>query len=779
MATLQEKVDALSRHISELAAQQTHLGQQLLALMNELDELKRQLSAGSAATASTTAATPPVKEKVVEFPTVITAPSSRGNTASQPHASARNPGSAASQKSGSFEEFIGKNLASKVGILITIVGIFIGARYAIEHNLVSPVVRVINGYVSGLALVGIAWRLRKKYETYSSVLMGGGLCVLYFITYIAWSFYGMLPQPLAFGLMVLFTAAIVSVAVLYNRVIIAHLAQVGAYAIPFLLSDNSGRYGILFTYMLIINAGILVLSFYKYWKSLFHVAYFATWIIFAAWFFIDYQERHFNLAAVFLSAFFILFYATFLAYKLIRKKTYTFFDVLLLLTNAFIFYWLGYALLKDYATLDHWAGLFTLVNAGIHWVVSLAVRKRLQVSDKPLYYMIFGLVVVFLTIAVPVQLDGDWVTFLWTAEAVLLFVIGRTRKAPLYEQLGAGLVLLSFISLLQDRIQVSRLVVVGDPFRNIAFYTGLFVAAGLGTITWINSRKQWAVPKAGQTQFHAFYDYFVPVLLILVSFSIPFIELSQYFAQMENNGPWYTDKYPWEEEPHVWGVAMLFLYSLVYGGVVIYANQRWIRSKWLTVFSLAGIAILWAHLLVVALPALNDMAAGYFQYRGGGTYFGLLHLLVRYLILGLVALIVVMGARIVREYVQEPMLKQGWWLMTYAGVLGIISYEYISWTTIAGGREQYRVGLSIIWGLFALALVIYGIWKKEKYIRMAAIVGLVATIGKLFMYDLAEAGTITKTVAFLTLGAILLLVSYLYNRYKEVLFGEEKTGVRP
>jgi uncharacterized membrane protein len=138
-----------------------------------------------------------------------------------------------------------------------------------------------------------------------------------------------------------------------------------------------------------------------------------------------------------------------------------------------------------------------------------------------------------------------------------------------------------------------------------------------------------------------------------------------------------------------------------------------------------------------------------------------------------------MATRTVREYVTEPLGKQGWWLLVYAVVLSIVSYEYINWTTIAGGSDQFKVGLSIIWGLFALALVVYGIRKKQKYVRLAAIVLFVITILKLFLFDLAEAGTITKTVSFITLGVILLLVSYLYNRYKEILFGDEKAEPHP
>jgi uncharacterized membrane protein len=50
------------------------------------------------------------------------------------------------------------------------------------------------------------------------------------------------------------------------------------------------------------------------------------------------------------------------------------------------------------------------------------------------------------------------------------------------------------------------------------------------------------------------------------------------------------------------------------------------------------------------------------------------------------------------------------------------------------------------------------------------------TLIKLFMYDLAGAGTITKTVSFISLGVLLLVVSFLYNKYKDVLFGDGDSG---
>jgi uncharacterized membrane protein len=113
--------------------------------------------------------------------------------------------------------------------------------------------------------------------------------VLYFITYIAFSFYNLLPLEAAFGMMLVFTAGTVYAALLYDRVIIAHLALIGAYAIPFLLSDNSGRYAVFFGYIAVINTGILVVSLRKYWKSLFYSAFALTWLIYITWFFFSFQ----------------------------------------------------------------------------------------------------------------------------------------------------------------------------------------------------------------------------------------------------------------------------------------------------------------------------------------------------------------------------------------------------------------------------------------------------------------------------------------------------------
>jgi uncharacterized membrane protein len=76
-----------------------------------------------------------------------------------------------------------------------------------------------------------------------------------------------------------------------------------------------------------------------------------------------------------------------------------------------------------------------------------------------------------------------------------------------------------------------------------------------------------------------------------------------------------------------------------------------------------------------------------------------------------------------------------------------------------------------LWGVYALALIAYGIARAKKHLRVGAIVLLGITLLKVFFYDAADLDTIPKTILFVTLGTTLLIASFLYNRYKAIIFG--------
>ncbi|HKG06843.1 MAG TPA: DUF2339 domain-containing protein, partial [Pedobacter sp.] len=284
-----------------------------------------------------------------------------------------------------FEKFIGENLISKIGILILILGVGIGAKYAIDHDMVSPLTRIVLGYLVGIGLMVFAIKLKAKYENFSAVLVSGAIAIMYFITYAAHDLYALIPQAVAFAFMVLFTAFSVVAATQYNKQVIAHIGLVGAYAVPFLLSDGSGKVVVLFTYMTIINIGILILSFKKHWKPLFYVSFGLSWVIFLAWRLdLGSSTTHYTISLVFSFLFFATFYITNLAYKIKRNEIFAFSDVIIILLNSYIYYGIGFFILSSHGTGSQLLGLFTLGNAVIHFAVGAMIFKR-KLADKKLF----------------------------------------------------------------------------------------------------------------------------------------------------------------------------------------------------------------------------------------------------------------------------------------------------------------------------------------------------------------------------------------------------------
>src|ERR1700750_2027306 len=51
-----------------------------------------------------------------------------------------------------LENFIGLKIIHLVGIVVLLIGISIGVKYAIDKNLITPVTRILLAYAAGIAL---------------------------------------------------------------------------------------------------------------------------------------------------------------------------------------------------------------------------------------------------------------------------------------------------------------------------------------------------------------------------------------------------------------------------------------------------------------------------------------------------------------------------------------------------------------------------------------------------------------------------------------------------
>lgn len=688
-----------------------------------------------------------------------------------------------------FEKFIGENLVSKLGVLITIIGVVIGAKYSIDNNLINPETRIILGYIMGIGLMGFGIKLKAKYENYSAVLVSGAIAIMYFITFAAYSFYDIFPQLVAFLLMLMFTIFTVIAAINYDKQVIAHIGLVGAYAVPFFLSNGSGDMLTFFSYITIINIGILAIAYKKYWKRLYYAAFAQTWLIYLAWLIFEARiSQHFGLAFAFATVFFILFYLTFLAYKVAKKETFDKTTVVIILLNSFIFFSVGLYLLEEHTTWENYTGLFTLANALVHFAVGFFIKKQ-DLYDKKLFYLIVGLVLVFITIAIPVQFDGNWVTLLWAGEAALLFWIGRTKEVPFYEKASYVLMLLGFASICQDWESGYYASYIRDtetsvlPIFNMQFLSSVLFIAAFAFINKINLDKTYEMQISQEKSYGKLVNIGLSGILILSIYFAFHREISAYFSHLyegtkigvkadDSDYVAYSYNYNLLSLKNIW----LLNYTFAFLISLSFINLKKFKSNSLAYANLVLNALLIIAFLTLGIYDLGNLHNHYFNPQETDLFSKNIDFIaIRYLSFALIAGLFYASYRYIKERFPTKLNWIIFDLIMHIAILTVISSEFLNWLETAGASNADTLTITIVWGVYALILIALGIWKNKQHIRIGAFILFGITLIKLFFYDIAHLDTISKTVVLVSLGILLLVISFLYNKYKHLIVEEDKS----
>lgn len=781
-----QKINELEQKIGNLLYRQTAIYNEIKQLENVLAELKRQSNFSSVSTANTvkTPAEKPVErpietsaEKATEKP-VITAP-----TAPKPQISA--PKINLPKQPSDLEKIIGESWINKIGILIVVIGVAIGAKYSIENELISPLTRIILGYLVGIGLLGFGIKLKPKFEGYSAVLVSGAISIFYFITYFAYSFYDLIPQALAFVMMLIFTAFTVFTAIKYNRVVIAHIGLIGAYAVPFLLSSGSGRVEILFSYMLIINLGILFISIKKDWKTLHYSAFFFTWMIYGSWFadksFDSGLQGYEALGIGFATAFFLVFYGVSLFNNIISKEKLDKVNIILILLNSFIYFGFGFGIFNGHSVLDSYLGLFTLFNAAIHFVVLFFIKSK-KLADSTLFYSTLGMVFTFITIAIPIQLDGSWVTLMWTAQGTILFWLGKTKKISIYEKISLPILGLAFLSFLEDWERYSYAVDLDiHAFWNINFLTGIFAVLGYGFAVYL-SRKHPDPEIEKNSPFNTIKSFYLPVLLVLTAYLTFRNEIGYFFdywyesTSLKGKEIGETDEFSlYNYDIKIFKNIYILAYSLVFFGGMALLNFYKFKNK---VLGISAIAIGLLVLFAAQTFGVGELGELRYSYINGNSnkYFNVSfnYILIRYPLWSSIAFALWAIFKNAKTQLENTKFHIFLEVVIHISILNFLSNELVTWLDIAGYQDIFKLGLSILWSVYSLLLVSLGIYQKKKYLRISALVLFGITLAKLFLYDISNLSTISKTIVLIILGLLLLIISFLYNKFKDKIGDETK-----
>ncbi len=660
-----------------------------------------------------------------------------------------------------IEKFIGENLINKIGIAILVLGIAFFVKYAIDQEWINKVGRVCIGLLCGGILIGLAHRLRKNYHSFSSVLVGGGLAVFYFTIAFAYHQYHLIEQTPAFIIMIVITVFAVVLSVLYDRIELGIIATIGGFITPFLVSNGEGNYVALFTYLAILNAGLIVLAYYKHWRALNFLAFFFTQVIYIGWIVDKIGDANFPYKNTFIfgAVFYLMFVVMNVIHHVIKNSKLKAFDFTILLSVNLFFYASGLYLLQEWNG-GLYKGLFTASLGVINLILAYLFFKKSK-ADKNFIYLLIAITLTFVSLTAPIQLKGHHITLFWSAEIVALLWLYQKSFIKLFKIAFLIVTALMLVSLVWDWGEIyGNSNSVFSIVINKGFITGIFSATSMLVCYFLLHKEADSYFLPGYTNKIVRRFYFISAIILFFTVGAleVYVQLNKRFA---NSG---------------FEFVYLQLYVAAFALALFFALQK-IKYKV-------------DHIVLLLLPFLTFVLYVFNLYNTYNTEIYLLNTNSNkgYFIGNWISVIMILLLAFATiQYIRKNKGALAKVLPVYSSVICIaiitlISFEimhlflWVNYTNAASVLKietmYTKAGLSIVWGMSSFIIMWLGMSNSYKPLRIIALVVFGITLVKLFVYDIRNIAPTGKIVAFILLGILLLIISFMYQRLKKIIIDD-------
>ncbi len=658
-----------------------------------------------------------------------------------------------------WEALIGGKLLNRIGALALIIGVGFFLKYAFDNNWITETSRVLIGAAAGAVSLLLAARAEKKgFSVFAQGLVGAGVAILYLSVYAAFNFYHLVPQLSAFLLMAAVTVLAFMQAFRYNSIAVSLLGWLGGFLTPFLLSTGEDNQVGLFSYLFLLDAGVMVVLLKKrVWSVLEPLTVAGTYIIVFSWYNEYYAEPLLATTLAFVGLFWVLFHAIDLFLVLQPSESTPPLRRLLSWMNGFLAFWAILLPLErtpgnpTTVVLVFFAFLYALSAVPVLW------RKPAERSTA-IHYLVGAIVI--LAAALFHEFEKFALPVAWALEAAAVMLLARRLQSRALGGTGEVLLVIAFLTLLlvPGAILYDPIALFA-PVWNDRFGAFLLLLASTAGIAIL--LKRMGRPAEAEL-FH--YGWMVILLIVLSA------EINDIFRLLSLDAPDVTVEaagfrrimtisVAWA----IVGLAFLSLAGRISLRPLLFAGC----SVLLIGSALAGVRGIAFVPRELYLPVVNvRFAALLFIGAGGLLAVSLLKPLrqsnpwaseFRFTFQIIVS---VLGAILLTGEIRD----------TFEKAISTTGAEYQGSDELTRLENLKQLALSGGWLVYSILLMGIGLWRRIRAIRILAIALFGCTILKIFIYDLSFLETLYRFISFLALGVILLTVSYLYQRYRSIIF---------
>jgi uncharacterized membrane protein len=643
-----------------------------------------------------------------------------------------------------WETGAAKRLLTWVGAGVLFLGFAFFLKYAFDRGWLGPRSQVVLGIAAGAAmLIGGDRSVRRGMRILGQGLMGGGLAVLYASLFAGFRFWGLIPQPAAFAGMVVVTVVGATLAVRHNGLSVSIMALVGGMLTPVLVSTGEDSRDILFSYLTLLDMGMIGVLMLRRWRVLDTLAFCGTWLLFAGWHLDFYAPAAVRPVLAWVGVFFLLFLLLPAVRNLRQGLHIPVERWAIALANGAVAYLFARDMLgpSRQLALAYW----TLGMGACYAAMAVLVQRRVPGDVRPLQALVSAAVVA-LTLALYHGCEGHAVLVAWSVEAPALLYVGYRLRYPPVQQMGIGVLLLAVIRLFFVHWPIHA--VAFTPVLNTAFASAMCVPLAVAACAALSYKL--AIARADGTGRR-----FVPALGCfagLLALVLVHAELALYLEHVRGYSGMRLEQASQSGAALLWvagaaafavsglaarskavrlvgyvpavvaAVLVARLYGLYLPGRMLFLNSRF------------GIGLL-VTLVFVAYPLFHTLAGGRSSEKHSRTA-------------GLLAVPAVL-------------------LLI---LLSIESHHYCV-DNIEGesGRQSAQMAVSIVWGVYAAACVVIGFWRDCRWLRLGALGLFGLTAAKVILVDMCGVEQVYRIITFIALGLLMIGASYVYHRVEKGL----------
>lgn len=676
-----------------------------------------------------------------------------------------------------WEQVLGLNWLAIIGAVALAVGMGFFLRLAFENDWIGETGRVILGIGTGVVLLGIGEFAQRRIPAWAQAVTGGGIGILYLSIYSAFGFYDLVdpvPALLFLGLVVAISGLL---ALRYESLVIALLGMFGAFLTPLLLGRDlpSDQQYVLLAYILVVDLGILGVSTFRNWRWFTLVGLVASYALFGLW--LDQiSDRDLLLAQGGLTGIFLVFAGATTLFHILWRRVPGPADMALMTLNAAAFFGMTYGLLWD--QYEVWFGLITLGLSLFYGIVGYGAIVRSGSSPQVALYSLAA-ALVFLTVAVPLQLSGTWITVAWAAEGAVLVWVGFVLQSWPTRAFGLGVLAIAAFNLLVFNTPVELdgfTLILNERFPPFVVSIAAFYVAAYLYWRARDRLEEWETNVflilVGAANLFTLWILSAEVIAFFDSRA-----LAAGTAQVAQNA---------ENGRYLSLTAMWAVYAFGILAIALAKRSRLLRWAGLALLSIPVFMLLFVNTFVVILNPLTFRLILNFHF---------------------LTFLIVLAALIFAAYLywrqREELFEEERYVFPVLLVAAIFvalwvlsaeifrffdSREIVALRTdsIRAARDANNgilLSLTALWAIYAFGLLSVALWKHSRLVRWAGLALASVAVFKLVFVDTFAVKLNPETfrlilnfhfLIFLLVLGVVLFAAYLYWRHREELLEEER-----